>query len=175
MKRSRILRWLLTIPLAAVFLFCRGMALGILGTAHREQQAFVRLAARVETVADAEAPETLEAQVETKLQAESPYQSLKDENPDFYGWISIAGTSIDYPVMYTPEAPEAFSYYQYTDLRDEARFDAYVSGVTREALYATGITPQYGDALLTLSTCSYHAADGRFVVVARRTTQSIPG
>ena len=36
------------------------------------------------------------------------------------------------------------------------------------ALYDTGITAQYGDQLLTLSTCSYHTDNGRFVVVARK-------
>ena len=36
------------------------------------------------------------------------------------------------------------------------------------ALYDTGVTAQYGDELLTLSTCSYHVTNGRFVVVARR-------
>ncbi len=36
------------------------------------------------------------------------------------------------------------------------------------ALYDTGVTAQYGDHLLTLSTCDYEESDGRFVVVAKR-------
>ena len=32
----------------------------------------------------------------------------------------------------------------------------------------TGITAEYGDRLVTLSTCSYHTSDGRFVVVGRQ-------
>lgn len=39
------------------------------------------------------------------------------------------------------------------------------------ALYDTGITAEYGDQLLTLSTCNYHTGDGRFVVVARKQAQ----
>ena len=43
------------------------------------------------------------------------------------------------------------------------------SGITTiPALYDTGVTAEYGDQLLTLSTCNYHTGDGRFVVVARK-------
>ena len=30
------------------------------------------------------------------------YAKLKEENPDFAGWISIPDTTIDYPVMHVP-------------------------------------------------------------------------
>ena len=40
--------------------------------------------------------------------------------------------------------------------------------VKAAALYDTGVTAEYGDQLLTLSTCNYHTGDGRFVVVARK-------
>lgn len=33
----------------------------------------------------------------------SKYQSLKKENADLMGWIAIAGTTIDFPVMQTPQ------------------------------------------------------------------------
>ena len=36
------------------------------------------------------------------------------------------------------------------------------------SLYDTGVTAQYGDRLLTLSTCDYQETDGRFVVVAKK-------
>lgn len=36
------------------------------------------------------------------------YQALHEENPDFAGWIQIQGTKLDYPVMYTPDAPEYY-------------------------------------------------------------------
>lgn len=36
------------------------------------------------------------------------------------------------------------------------------------AIYDTGKTAEYGDQLMTLSTCSYHTEDGRFAVVARK-------
>ena len=56
----------------------------------------------------------------------------------------------------------------YADLSDPDRFTDYVSQVEKAALYDTGLTASPGDELLTLSTCSYHVTDGRFVVVAKQ-------
>ena len=36
------------------------------------------------------------------------------------------------------------------------------------ALYDTGVTAEYGDRLITLSTCEYSAQNGRLVVVAKK-------
>ncbi len=182
-------------------------------------------------------------------------QLLWEQNNDFAGWLSIAETGIDYPVMFTPNEPEyylrkgfdksyadsgslfigegcepegsnviiyghhmndgtmfgslleyadpayyqahptirfdtlhanaeyevisafysriykvdetnVFRYYQYTDLTDPAQFNGYMTQISAAALYPTEATAEYGDRLLTLSTCSYHTKDGRFVVVA---------
>ncbi len=64
-----------------------------------------------------------------------------------------------------------FRYYQYTDLTDPAVFAEYMEQVEAAAIYDTGLSADYGDELITLSTCSYHTDNGRFVVVARRTTK----
>ncbi|MCR4739769.1 MAG: class B sortase [Lachnospiraceae bacterium] len=61
-----------------------------------------------------------------------------------------------------------FRYYYYTDLSDKADFDYYVENVKARALYDTGVDVNYGDQLITLSTCSYQVKNGRFVVVAKR-------
>ena len=66
------------------------------------------------------------------------------------------------------EGDPGFRYYQYTDLTDPSAFAAYISQVKAAAEYETGATAEYGDVLITLSTCSYHTANGRFVVVARK-------
>lgn len=178
-----------------------------------------------------------------------------EQNHDFAGWLSIEGTKIDYPVMFTPEEPEyylrkafdgryaisgslfigegcepdgshviiyghhmkdgtmfgsladyadrdywvehptirfdtldsdgeyeifaafysrvykvnesgVFRYYQYADLSEPERFAEFVAQAQEAALYDTGVTAEYGDKLLTLSTCSYHTSEGRFVVIA---------
>jgi len=36
------------------------------------------------------------------------YQPLYEQNPDLFGWITIADTPIDYPVMHTPQEPEKY-------------------------------------------------------------------
>ena len=63
---------------------------------------------------------------------------------------------------------QGFAYHQFVDARDEADFDDYVARCKSLSLYDTGITPVYGEKLITLSTCEYSQANGRFVVVARQ-------
>ena len=73
-----------------------------------------------------------------------------------------------YSEIYPVDAEGVFRYYEYADLSDPERFTEYVEQAKAAALYDTGIAAQYGDRLLTLSTCSYHTDNGRFVVVARK-------
>ena len=192
---------------------------------------------------------------------ERDYRPLVLENSDLAAWLTIGGTAVDYPVLYTPEDPEhylhrafdgsralsgslfigagcrpdganviiyghnmrdgsmfgsltryasrdyaeahpeilydrllpeggherltfqvmaafysrvyrvderdVFRYYRGTDLSEPEAFAAYVEEVMAASLYDLGVTASCGDRLLTLSTCSYHTEDGRFVVVAR--------
>lgn len=184
------------------------------------------------------------------------FDRLREENADFAGWLTVAGTRIDYPVMYRPAsedyylrrdfagqystagvpyleerctfsaegcsnnlivyghnmksgtmfhdltgyakqdfyeahktitfdtlfgeaeyevfaalaldvADNAFPYDTMTDL-DPDGFADYVNEVLRRSYLSTGIVPQYGEQLLTLSTCEYAHEDGRFLVLARR-------
>lgn len=59
-----------------------------------------------------------------------------------------------------------FYYYQYPDLSSPELFDEYIGQVKAHAIYDTGVSASYGDNILTLSTCSYHTSNSRFVVVA---------
>lgn len=70
-------------------------------------------------------------------------------------------------VVYT-DSPESFKYYQFinADTRDE--FNAYITKCKELALYDTGVTAEYGDKLITLSTCEYSRNNGRMVVVAKK-------
>ncbi len=63
-----------------------------------------------------------------------------------------------------------FKYYQYAGITTEESFYEYVEGVKAKSVYDTGVTAEYGDQLITLSTCNYHVGDGRgrFAVVAKR-------
>jgi sortase B len=58
-----------------------------------------------------------------------------------------------------------FQYYEDTAM-DEKGFRNFISQVKKKSVISTGITPQYGDRILTLSTCEYSTEDGRFVVLA---------
>ena len=46
-------------------------------------------------------------------------------------------------------------------------FNAYIGKCKELSLYDTGLNAEYGDKLITLSTCEYSRNNGRFVVVAR--------
>lgn len=72
-----------------------------------------------------------------------------------------------YSRVYNVEEENVFRYYYGTDLSDAENFENYVEETMSASLYDLGVTAEYGDRLLTLSTCSYHTDDGRFVVVAR--------
>ena len=68
----------------------------------------------------------------------------------------------------TASVGQGFPYHEFVDAADAAQFDDYVANCKQLALYDTGITPQYGDKLITLSTCEYSQVNGRLVVVAKR-------
>ncbi len=255
----------LLLLLTAVLLVSGGLLGRDLYCACRERAAYEALARRVHeaeplvmplSTQDAASGETSpsNAPEEEPARLPSPFEALASENPDLAGWLTIADTAVDYPVMWTPEDPEyylrhafdksraasgslfigagcrpdgahviiyghnmrdgsmfgslsgyksadyaaahpvirfdtltrageyrvlsafyshaytpgeeGFRYYQYTDLSQAGDFEAYVRQAKEAALYDTGTRAEYGDRLLTLSTCSYHQENGTFVVVA---------
>lgn len=38
------------------------------------------------------------------------YAALHKQNPDFFGWIRIDGTKVNYPVMFSPQEPDRYLY-----------------------------------------------------------------
>lgn len=182
---------------------------------------------------------------------------LQEENSECVGWVSIEGTDIDYPVMWSPNDPDYYldhsfekisnrhgvpfldsrcnidtadnliiyghhfvegemfstlhkyaNYSFYEDhpvitletaeeisqyriaavLRvsgtvyptrwsifnslymDEVQFEEMAQEIKAQTLYSTGVSPVYGDHLLTLATCEYTQKNGRLVVVAVKET-----
>ncbi len=272
MKRKRWVGFVLLLMLfGALFLVSATMILRTLAQAQKEKRAFEELAgivsAPVESTEDAMQPEEREPEetgdaenAPAPIETPSPYALIKERNPDFFGWIYIEDTGLDYPVMHTPEDEEyylrrdfagkkaqggvpflaaacyegcgnyilyghnmkngsmfatllsydereyweehpsirfdtlhtsgeyeilaafyseaypqdmegVFRYYRYTDLNEPEVFAEYIEQAERAALYDTGIDAEYGDEILTLSTCSYHTENGRFVVIARKKGQ----
>ena len=79
-----------------------------------------------------------------------------------------------YQVMYVfrsqvyNEDDVVFKYYQFIEANSEEEFNFYMKEMASMSLYDTGVTANFGDSLLTLSTCDSSQTDGRFVVVAKR-------
>lgn len=63
---------------------------------------------------------------------------------------------------------QGFRYHAFENAADAAEFDDFVETCKDLSLYDTGVTAQYGDKLITLSTCDYSLTNGRLVVVAKR-------
>lgn len=91
---------------------------------------------------------------------------IRFDTPDEEGYYELLAAF--YTKIDPAPADDAFQYYKYTDLSDPEDFAAYIQQIKKLSLYDTGIQAVDGDRLLTLSTCSYHTDEGRFVVVAVR-------
>ena len=69
-----------------------------------------------------------------------------------------------------PASENVFRYHVYGGILAKSEFEYYVKQVKRMSRYATDATAEWGDELITLSTC-YHMSyddDGRLIVVAKR-------
>ena len=111
-----------TIPVLLMLLCLSAALFGVLlyGTVITQNQ-FRALSEQVRTVPtegfspaaaqQTTAPETTAATVPPTtqpLEILPQYQALYAQNPDFFGWLAIDGTIIDYPVMHTPDDPEKY-------------------------------------------------------------------
>lgn len=67
----------------------------------------------------------------------------------------------------TASEGKGFHYHRFVDAADPAEFDDFVDAVKSLALFDTGVDAEYGDKLLTLSTCEYSRTNGRLVVAKR--------
>ncbi len=70
--------------------------------------------------------------------------------------------------VYYKSETNVFRYYYFINAETEEEFNNYVENSKKASLYDTGVTAEYGDQLITLSTCSYHTKDGRLAVVAKK-------
>lgn len=60
-----------------------------------------------------------------------------------------------------------FQYYDFVNANTDDEFNDYVAKCKALSFYNTGVTAEYGDKLLTLSTCEYSQENGRLAVVAK--------
>jgi sortase B len=61
-----------------------------------------------------------------------------------------------------------FAYHNYADFADEADFDNFMRNTDERSVYDTGITTEYGDKFILLSTCEYSTENGRLCILAKR-------
>lgn len=87
------------------------------------------------------------------------FDTLTDHNE--YEIVAVFKT-----VVYT-DSPESFKYYQFTDAQTEDEFNTFIDKCKELSFYDTGVKAEYGDKLITLSTCEYSRTNGRLVVVAK--------
>ena len=223
--------------------------------AEEEFDALVEMMEEVETTDEEDG--NVDENVQSPLEK---YQTLFRMNNDMYGWISIDGTNINYPVMYTPDRKDyylkknfekeysaygvpyiaehcdpyepsdniiiyghhmkngsmfsdlikyeseefyhsqktlnfdsmtemakyeiiavfkttvyddtGFKYYLFTDAETKEEFDSYIDKCKVLSLYEIEASAEYGDQLLTLSTCEYSRTNGRMVVVAKKVIEA---
>ena len=70
--------------------------------------------------------------------------------------------------VYYQSEKNVFRYYFFVNAETEEEFNQFIKNAKKESLYNIDATAQYGDQLITLSTCSYHVKDGRFAVIGRK-------
>lgn len=61
-----------------------------------------------------------------------------------------------------------FKYYNYINFSDEQELNSFVNSCRDLEFYNTESTINYGDKLITLSTCEYSQKNGRMVIVAKK-------
>lgn len=86
----------------------------------------------------------------------------------FFNTLTEYHTYKIYAVFKTSANIGGFAYHQFVDANSEEEFNEFVATCKAKSFYDTGITPVYGDKLLTLSTCEYSLDNGRLVVCAVR-------
>ncbi len=67
-----------------------------------------------------------------------------------------------------PDDSSEFKYYEFVNGGSEEEFLDYVDNLKKMSLIDTGVEVEYGDKLVTLSTCAYHVKDGRFAVIGKK-------
>lgn len=79
-----------------------------------------------------------------------------------YEIIAVCLAKVEY------QDEEVFRYYNFMNASSEQSFQEYLDNITKLSVYDTPIEAEYGDQLLTLSTCNNYTEDGRMFLVAKR-------
>ena len=95
-------------------------------------------------------------------------KSFYEQHPTIdFNTIYKDGTYQIIAVFITTANEGGFPYHLFVDGTEE-EFDTFMSKCKELSLYDTGVDAEYGDKLITLSTCEHNVSNGRFVVVAKK-------
>lgn len=104
---------------------------------------------------------------------------IKYENQDFYN----SHKTISFDTIYGDGEYEVFAafygkilendskdfkYYEFVNAGTKEEFDHYVKEIKKMSIIDTNVDVEYGDELITLSTCAYHTNNGRFAILAKK-------
>lgn len=70
--------------------------------------------------------------------------------------------------VYYKSEKNVFRYYYFVNANTDEEYNQFITDAKKASLYDIDATAEYGEQLITLSTCSYHVKDGRFAVVGRK-------
>ena len=70
--------------------------------------------------------------------------------------------------VYYKTEKNVFRYYFFLNNKSEEEYREFVKNGKNASLYPIDATANYGNQLITLSTCSYYVEDGRFAVIGKR-------
>lgn len=65
------------------------------------------------------------------------------------------------------KSDNVFKFYKFFQADTQEEFNDFYDNIMEMSIYDTGVTAEFGDHFITLSTCAYHVETGRFVVVAK--------
>ncbi len=72
------------------------------------------------------------------------------------------------------KSDKVFKFYKFFQADTQEEFDDFYQNIKELSQYDTGVTAEFGDRFITLSTCVYHVEQGRFVVVAKEISSDTP-
>lgn len=70
--------------------------------------------------------------------------------------------------VFKTSADSGFRYNAFVNAENKEQFDEFIDNCRKHSLYDTGISADFGDSILTLSTCEYSLTNGRLVVMAKK-------
>ena len=96
------------------------------------------------------------------------------DNHKVINFNTIYGNA-DYEIIsvFKTVAHTGFKYYEFINSSSQEEFDTFIKKCKELSFYEIKETANYGDKLLTLSTCEYSTKNGRLVVVARKITSEL--